>query len=421
MSIARNASHPPLSDRVGWLRILLVVVFAALICARMPNVILYGRLWAEEGRLFYVNAATLPWPRALTWSYGGYLNLVANTAPIIGRLFVGLEYIPWFTTGVSLLFQCCPAILLVSSRDDWLRPTWAVIAALLLIVTAPVVEEVWLQTLHSQFHLALCCALILALSPAKGRLAVFGWAVLLLAPLCGPSAWFLLPLFGLRTLIDRSRPRAIQTAFLGLGTAIQIGLFYSHHPARVYGIGPVVLLCVVYVKQLVVPFAGRNVGLQVSGAVTSTLALSRFPWVPLLSVAAAFAAYAVAVARRNHPAGTWMFLASIPICALGYFGALDGGTRLLMIGYEHRYTFIPQILTAMTVLVIATGRRNPDIWIARGIVVWLLAVGIGDFNARWPLVKSGPHWLAEVAHWRRDHAYQIVLWPPGWMMTLPKE
>lgn len=176
------------------MRLLLVVAFAVVLFLRMPDV-LYGRLWAEEGKIFFARAAAMPWFSALLLPYGGYLNLVANAAPIIAWHTVPLEYAPWVTTGIGLIFQCCPAIILVCSRDEWLRPRWSLIAALLIIATPPMVSEVWLQSLHSQFHLALCCALILALDAPQKRLAWFGGVLLFLAPLCGPAASGLLPLW----------------------------------------------------------------------------------------------------------------------------------------------------------------------------------------------------------------------------------
>ena len=403
------------------LRAGLIAAFALIVCARMPDVILHGRLWAEEGRVFYQDAATMPWYRALLLSYGGYLNLVANAAPIAARHLLPLEYVPWFTTGVGLMFQCCPAILLVCSRDRCLQPKWVLVAALLLIATAPLVEEVWLQTLHSQFHLALCAALILALRPPGRRLAVFGWLVLLLAPLCGPSAWLLLPLFVARAALDRSRARAMQATFLAAGTALQIAFFYVHMPGRSYGIQVPILMCIVYVKQVVVPFAGRDVASTVSNALQANIAAGRIPWPPLLTVSALLTALTVAVVRRRHRACTWLFLAAIPLGGIGYFGAIGGGPRLLIIGNGGRYSFLPEVLTALVVLLVATGPKRPDTWIARLAVGWLLIVGAIDVDAPWPTVKTGPNWSAQVAQWRRDHNHPIALWPPGWTMRLSRQ
>ncbi len=398
-----------------------MVAFAAILCARMPGVVLHGRLWAEEGRVFYVHAATVPWFRALAFSYGGYLNLVANAAPMIARALLPLRDVPWFTIGVGLLFQCCPAILLVCSRDEWLRSTWSLIAALLLIASPPLTEEVWLQTLHSQFHLTLCGALILALDVPGRRLYRFGLVLLLLAPLCGPSAWLLAPLFALRAVVDRSGARAIQLSVLATGIVLQLTFFYIHARGRSYGIGAATLMYVVYIKQIVVPFLGRGIGDVVSSALQAKLAAGREPLRPLLIVAGLSAMLVYAIVRRWHRASTWLSLAALPLGGIGYFGAIDGGARLLIIGNEGRYSFLPEVLAALVVLVIATGSKRPDRWGARLAVGWLLVVGLIDVETPWPVIKTGPNWSAEITQWRHDHNHPIAIWPPGWTMTLQKE
>ena len=401
-------------------RLLLVVAFAVVLGLRMPDVILHGRMWAEEGTIFYTRAAAMPWRQALFLPYGGYLNIVANGAPILARHVVHLEYVPWVMSGVGLVFQCLPAVLLVSSPDPWLRSRVALVGALLVISTAPLVEEVWLQTLHSQFHLALCCALILALDVPGRKLAWFGGLLLVMAPLCGPSAAVLLPLFVARAALDRSWARLFQGLALAAGTALQLGLFYQHSVGRSYGIGPVVLLCVIYIKQILVPFAGRTLAEQASGTVQGELADGVFPWQAVLVTLGAFGIFALALVRRRLAAPVWLFLAACLTAWIAYFGAIDGGPNLMIIGNEGRYTFLPEVLAALALVGVATGRTAPDRWIARAGVVWLVLVGIGDLSAP-SAAKTGTSWLDEVKLWRQDPTHPIAIWPDGWSMTLDHE
>jgi hypothetical protein len=149
--------------RAWTLPLLLVALFIVLICARMPDVILHGRFWAEEGRDFFRYAWENPWYRALARPYGGYLNLVANGGTLLAHVLVPLKYAPYVTIAIALFFQACPAIMIITGKAAWLRPRWAVLAALFVLATPPVSEEVWLQTLHSQFHLALCAGIILTM------------------------------------------------------------------------------------------------------------------------------------------------------------------------------------------------------------------------------------------------------------------
>lgn len=149
------------------LRFGLLLAFAVLVLARLPNVILEGRFFGEEGSNFFAYAWHMPWQDALLHPLGGYLNIVASASTLLAKVLVtsgwlSLEKAPYVTILLALFFQCCPAWLILSANDSWLKPWWAKPVALLMLATPPMVEEVWLQSLHSQFHLAVCVAIIIA-------------------------------------------------------------------------------------------------------------------------------------------------------------------------------------------------------------------------------------------------------------------
>ncbi len=402
-------------------RLCLVAGFAALLFIRMPGV-LRGRLWAEEGRVFYEHAASMPAWQALFLPYAGYLNLVANAAPIIARSLLPLEGAPWIVTFVGLIFQCCPAIVLVCARDAWLRPPLVRIAALLLIATAPQVEEVWLQTLHSQFHLALCAAIILALDVPPRLLAMFGGVLLFLGPLCGPPACIMAPLFLARAIIDRSWARLGQTCALSAGAALQVLLFYSHESGRTYGIGPIVLLCVVYIKQIVIPLLGVKIAIAAVAQLQARIAAHLFPWRAVTVTLVLFAAFCAALLRGRRATPIWLFLAACCTGWIGYYGAIgDNRLGMLAIGGNGRYVFLPEVLAALAMLALAAQSPRPERWVARAAVGWLILIGVLDLRTPDLVMKTGSSWRQEVALWRQDHTHPIAIWPQGWFMILNHE
>jgi hypothetical protein len=387
---------------------------------RVPNAVLHGRLWAEEGKVFFARAYDHAWYEALTMPLAGYLNLVATATATVVRHLVPLEAAPWFFTGLALIFQCCPAILLMCSGDAWLR-AWPVKAsALLLLATPPMVDEVWLQTLHSQFHLALCCALILCLDVPGRRLRWFGLVLLFLTPLCGPLVGTLLPLFLLRAARDRSRVRVFQAAALAAGLAVQLAFFFSVIPGRNYGMGPIYLLCVIYLRQIVEPLFGMHAAAAAFQTVKAGIDARLFPWWPVIVSITCIIAMAVAVLRRRAAAFIWLFAAASVLGSAAYLGAISNDHQLLAYNFGERYVFLPEVLGALLVLGLATGERRPDSRAAGALVVWLILVGLHDFRDRsW--TQSGPSWLSEVAAWRRDHTHPIAIWPNGWTMRLERD
>src|SRR5205085_770117 len=77
-----------------------------------------------------------------------------------------------------------------------------------------------------QFHLGLAAAVVLATdADLRPAMRVFRLALLALAPLSGPPAIILLPLFAARALVDRSAARGLEFAVLALGAGLQIALF----------------------------------------------------------------------------------------------------------------------------------------------------------------------------------------------------
>ena len=103
-----------------------------------------------------------------------------------------------------------------------------------LLLCVPGSDEIWLQTLHCQFELALACGLILALEVPLGGRRAFGVGLLILAPLCGPGAIALTPLFLLRAVLDRTLGRAFQFGALVLGSAVQMLFFFKLGTDRGY-------------------------------------------------------------------------------------------------------------------------------------------------------------------------------------------
>ena len=113
-------SDRPSPEQTGlrpWLVIMLLVVFGLLVCARMPMIVVDGRLWAEEGNHFFESAWCMAPGSALFVSFGGYLNLVANAASVAARWM----HFPFHFCAAGKI--ACIEFLLPSSLPTQLRTT----------------------------------------------------------------------------------------------------------------------------------------------------------------------------------------------------------------------------------------------------------------------------------------------------------
>ncbi len=399
----------------------LLVLFALAVCVRMPEVLIKGRFWAEEGRNFFPTARALPPLAALLHPYGGYLNLVANAAMLAASRLMPLALAPYLTIAVGLLFQLLPPWLLLTARDPWLRHWQTRVAGLLLLLLIPASEEVWLQTLHCQFELTLCCGIILALEPTPGGAAIPRWAILLLAPLCGPGAISLAPLFFARAALDRSRARLVQGLVLAAGSALQLALFTAPFAGRQYRLDPVIMLCIVAVRHVTLPFFGIAAANMLFHRIRATFQADHLPlWAMLLPVVVFAPLISVMSRQKRATPALWLLAAAGLSATAGCYGAIDGASRLVEPDCGERYAFVPQALLVLAILALAATASRKVALASWGAVAWLIAVGAENYADTRPEINDGPSWRAEVRAWQQDPSHAIRLWPEGWTVALSR-
>ena len=400
---------------------LLLIGFALVLILRVPGAWWHGRFLYEEGSIFMAFAGHRPAGEALWRSFAGYLNLGANstTLAMVALIRAGvlpLGQAPRFTMTIAMLFQIVPAILILTARGRWLANRRAVLGCLLIVAISPFTEEVFANVLHIQFHLALASALILALDIPDSRLTRAAYcAPLLLAPLCGPGAIVILPLFALRTLIERDRARLIQTGALALGTAVQMLLFFTPNPLRGHLLDPATLSNVLFVRLVALPYASVFVALPVGESfyhlyltggpgwwLVTVLSLSCFGW--LLHTAL----------RGGFDAATWLVLCGFLLASVSF----DAGmlamhpSRWFSPGSAGRYNFLPLVLIGMGFVALALRNDRRYVKICRGLVVLMLATGAVTFPYPIPDMNVGPDWQSEVAVWQKNHDHLLATWPP---------
>ena len=400
----------------GGERLAYILFFALQVAGRMPRILGEGRFWAEEGQTFFVNAWNLPWSEALIVSYGGYLNFCANLAGVLARHFAPLSTAPYVSTAFALLIQCIPAVVIVTSRAPWLRSRIVCIAALLIIATPPCSAEVWLTSIHSQFHLALAAGLILSLPTRGGVVGAMYCLTLSTAALTGPASWALAPLFAIRAAIDRSPARATQALFISAALLFQLVFFFRPMPGREIGIAPSLFGAIVLVKHIVLPFVSLHwIG---DGNPFASFSESLPLW-PLLAVVLIFAVAIYAALLHFREAPIFLLLSGAAIAASGYIGAIGPKAELLQAVNGGRYAFVPQVLLGLALLSWGIIHQRPTRLLAQIAVVWLIVVGLSDYvpPRKW-IIQTGPQWAVEVQKWHRDPNYRLQIWPAGWSMTL---
>lgn len=408
-------SGPPPSRQDRALAWLLVGVATALIFARTPGILLQGRMFAEEGVIYFRDAMAGSWYEAVLAPRLGYYSAFNKLAALAASA-VPLEEAAHVTTLCALAVQL--AVVWIIARSDAFGPPWGrALAALAPLLAVPSVE-VWLNTINSQFHLAVGTAVLLVTGPSALP-APFRLIFLLLAGATGPVSVSLAPLFVLKAFRTRSRENSVEAALLCALALVQ-GLLLAHSLAggeRTGRVSIAVLLGALGIKNLALPWLGPPAQVLAAELLAGTPRLKGLTATGL----AAFAAF-LAIALLRSSASRWLTGAALVIALVSYAGALGKDPWILLIPTASgRYAYAPNVLVLLALVAAAAAPANPHRirLLAGSLAGWVLIGGLAQFWSDKAFFR-GPSWSGAVAAWRADPTgNRIAIWPAPWFLTLP--
>lgn len=408
--------------------VLLLPIFALIAAMHLPHAWVNGRFIDEEATVFLAYAWHFPGSEALFRPFAGYLNIAANgstlaLASAIRADFISLEHAPYATMLLGLAVQCVPILQVLTGRADWLASNRVRLASALLIAIAPGTEEVAFNVIHIQFHLALCVALLLTLDVPRSRLGrALSALPLFFAPLCGPAAILLLPLFVLRSWLHADRRRTHQALVMGLGSVIQLLFFYGDSPIR--GLKPDLLTAAAgtFLRLIVMPLFGSGLSERV-GEIT---AYSQADGMALTLLVAAGGAlilgglFLTALWRRS--AVTWLLLTGCTLAVATFCFGMASSSRIFVLfpSAGPRYNFIPVVLVGLaTFASVGELRGLPRTLFIAASAMWLTTSAVAYLRPIKAYAK-GPAWPAEVAQWRQNKDYPLRIWASKRAVELPE-
>jgi hypothetical protein len=409
-------------------RLGLFAAFTMLVVLRLWQAVWHGRFLAEDGTIFFAYGWHSPAWDALWRSFGGYLNLGANATTLLAARLVrdgtlSLENAPHLTMAVALLFQVLPALFLLAGRGRWLANRWAVVASLLVVALCPTGEEVWLNSMHIQFHLILCCGLMLAMAvPASFAGRIGCWLVLVLATLCGPGAIVLMPLFALRSLMERDLHRMAQTVALTAGSLVQLLVFFTPSPLRGDFLDPATLATVLLVRLGALPFGGIIISDRVGQIVDNAYVAGGIGWWVIVAISLVYCGFLgfLALRHRREESG-WLIAAGLSVAVASFGGGMLVTPHSAWFGavVGARYNFVPLVLPGLALVGLASRSSERYRQVPLKLCVFVVLL-ISAIRYPYPLLHlaEGPRWRDEVAIWRQNHDYRLQVWPAGWTVDL---
>jgi len=179
------------------------IVLGMLLLSRFPFLWEYPRFWAEEAIHYFHYALTHSTFDTLTKAHQGYYSFIPTFATWLAT-FVPLAQAPYVTQLVALTVQLAPIGILMFGRFAFLPLAWHRMFAATCILFVGHTDEIWLNSITSQFHLTLVLFLLLVMemprTPLKRGLYV---AMFALCGLSSVTACLLMPLALLRAREDR--------------------------------------------------------------------------------------------------------------------------------------------------------------------------------------------------------------------------
>lgn len=311
------------------------------------------------------------------------------------------------------------------------------LALLVLLLTSPS-SQVWLNTINSQFYLAVC-ATIIFLSRADRRQLQRN-LTLAVAGLTGPVTTFLTPFFWFRALREKTAEAYLQAGVLTACALTQIVIVreFLHAGARRISFQPSGIAPGFLVEYLTMPFFGR-VAKRIAGSVIlqrrlpyrvtgHTMAAHwkaailsfhlplTWPYLLLwVAIDIAFIGLLLWITFDRLDRSSWWLLAmSLWLAIFSIYGAV-GGTYAV----AERYVFPSAVLMGLALLLASvrpTGRRAARI-AARCLLAVFLLSGAHDFLSypTWLGYErpAGPGWRLQISEWEKNPDRKLTVWPTG--------
>jgi hypothetical protein len=401
--------------------VVVLLLFCVLLLVREPQILLKGRIWAEDGKFLQYALHTDFWNMMLLVVPGmGYRILFQNISAYLAAHAVPLEVAPFVFIILGGFLQVLPLILLMWNRVEMdLTPGVFALTALCFLVVTPN-YDLWLTTVTSGFLLGAAGVVVLIAPATRARRKWVSCAVLAMGASTGMPTLFLTPFFFLRLWKERERERLIQTSILLFFGVFQAWIVMHGQGGRKFVFSTDGILAAILTNQILLPLFGYDLIIKINPWINTLRAqvaanqLTAGNYVTLVAAVGAFGAgiYKLATSsKRSEP--MMMFGVAMVTSVISIVGSF-AGIMVISLGADSRYFYVPNLLIAVAAvwsLRYATQLPRPVVYAASVLLAWTLAVGASEYFRFPEYFYNGPSWFNEVAAWRKDPARSMRISP----------
>lgn len=390
-----------------------IVIFELLILLRAPEQLLFDRVWAETGTLYFGYAYKYGLLSGFFHPVANYFDLSASLASVVAVL-LGLRYWPF----VDAIFGYFPMLALpfvLAGLGFSPRHRIGLLLILAAVIYSIQGSEVFGTVLHNKAWGAIYSFIVVLSLALQQPMKPLHKVLLVMLPLTGPQAAMFLMIFGGLSLVFRAPRDCAWLLWVIPGLLLQIGCAFVPHQAAaassVRSISPLSLF--LGADLFVTGFAAllfNNILLTVRSPVLWQIVLSNVAMLVFFG--------GVAFASRQNLRERGLLLLG-PIVVLHFLAtvllALHGAESLYR-GMGMRYYFPAICMFGMWLVVLdLKGGLVRDLTFL-GVLAGIVLFGDRDLGIFYS--NNSPPWAEQVAA-QEGKSKIIRIYPAGWSIRLP--
>ncbi|HXD94022.1 MAG TPA: hypothetical protein VNX01_12475 [Bacteroidia bacterium] len=399
-----NEINAKLKDDIRF-RIVLILCSILLIAVREPALLLYPRLWAEEGCIFYQFALHHSLYEIFTTPHVGYLTLFNSIVSALQAKIFSVENAAIVSTYMGFLMQLTPVyIISFTNHKFWDNPMKKMLCVLAIIVVAA--PELWLNTTNSHFIFGLTTFLIMIISinELSKFQRYFFRVLLIIGGLTGPASVLFTPAFLLKAYREKNKEKYLQAGLLSICAIIQMSvitysIFFNNTYHRLSNHN---------VIKTIYHYFIDNFSMLPHASIAHLYPIMVY-FDPIFGLLMALLFFYLLIKLKNN---TDYFISLASLLIVGTFSTLGS---LNMEG-SPRYAYIP---SCIFVIIIISESLKTDVLniklksITSFVLIFCLAVNSVYYRGgmRSVYTEAYPKWANEVAKWHADSAYAPMVHP----------
>ena len=396
------------------LKIFIFFLLLVIIFYRSPHILLNGRFTAEEGWFWFRNSYIEGPIYGLFQVYWevGYFNLWANIGSVLA-LIPSLDYAPFATVYLSLSLKLFIIYYVLNTNSSFLiNIFYKILTCFIIILSPPMVPEIWLNTLNSQTYFGILTILVFFhINENKSFIDKTSPYMLLLGGLSTLYVCILSPFFLIKYLISKRKSDLKNFIFIAFATLVQsLILLYTKINALEYGyrshysVEKIISYCYNVITKSLLGRETSQLIIKFIGDVDKYLILSFFL---IICIAVIFFIIKLTKNKKDDVLNFLIYffiIESILVFIGSWFHQVQG-----------RYAVVPGILLLFILIRLSQSKVQILKFFSLFFLLFSLAAGSYEFkhNSKYPnflICNNCPIWKNEIAKWEENKNYAIKIW-----------